>query len=570
MISTGIHLTELISDAISSREIFSDSVFSRQISHREFGVFIKATIRSDRLRQYGCCIHYISLDCMAPQRIILELDGTLQPLATGWWINGTNVKHGWWFPRKPVVRVYDRLERILEEIPVRIEDFTPGGRTFVMVPESPCTIEFPLVEWIDPGKTINELSSFEPVERLPMSKCRWYRYRSPGDFWDFIIRGQIYKTRHETTRLSGVCQQMALTLYLHLRYLSENTGKQVYTALSDWTVYSVMLSLPSDGFWRHPDTSDRDETHTRFQLDGILLLLEAYRKTSDPRMLDAAGRAMNAVLSLAQKIESGGRWFIHDTYEKSVETVRLNYPDFLNSQAFGKPLANTMCLNTHIWTLVTILHFRKVLSSSVYDEALRDGLLSLQHVLESRPATWRYTTIYGIRDQLIRWSLTGGKQMRILRAFYDRWLEMYLRRLKIRHPRLLMPNGYIERDLCVSCLSDGYHFVTVRDLYVLYRQSRLPWLAAIVQRCTVQSLRNRWAEHALRYDPRALFFLDILSLHADCWGVDIQMELQRMATVCRDLGFGISSDWLTHPLIPRLSLDLPAIWLSATEKGVNK
>jgi hypothetical protein len=35
-----------------------------------------------------------------------------------------------------------------------------------------------------------------------------------------------------------------------------------------------------------------------------------------------------------------------------------------------------------------------------------------------------------------------------------------------------MPNGYIERDLCATALSGGYHFVTLRDVALLYAESR--------------------------------------------------------------------------------------------------
>lgn len=565
-----IHLPKLILDCRSSREVFLDSHFCRRITQQQFGASLKATIVSDYLLQQGCCVHFLSLNCSDLQTLRLELRKPLRRLATGWWIESGTEGQGWWLPRAPVVRVYDRFERILEEKSLPTEGFQFASRSFVLTPESPCIIEFPLVEWIEPCTVETELAELEPIERLPMAKSRWYRYRSPGDFWDFVIRGQIYKTRHETVRLAGVCQQMALTVFLHLRFLAEQTGKRVYDVISDWTAYSVMLSLPLDGFWRHPDISDHNETHTRFQLDGILLLLEQYVQKSDARMLDVARKALDAVLSIAQPMESGGIWFIHDTYERSIDTVRLNYPRFLPSEAFGKQLSNTLCLNTHIWTLVTILRFQEVSARSVYDQMLQQGLVALRRVLEARPATWQYSTIYWIRDLFIRWSLNGGKRMRILQTYYDRWMETRLQRMKIHHPRLFMPNGYIERDLCASSLSDGYHFVTVRDLCVLYRQTRLSWLAGIIRRCVEQSLRNRWAEHGLRYDPRAVFILDILSLYSDSWSIDVQNDLWRLAKLCRDRGFGISSDWLTHPLIPRISLNLPTIWLSPTEISIDK
>jgi hypothetical protein len=89
--------------------------------------------------------------------------------------------------------------------------------------------------------------------------------------------------------------------------------------------------------------------------------------------------------------------------------------------------------------------------------------------------------------------------------------------MRARFPRVVQPNGFIERDLSLSMASDRYHVTNVKDLLRLYEIARESWLRPYI-RGGVTFLRGLVArdgiEHLLRRSPYFMEVVDVLELYS--------------------------------------------------------
>jgi hypothetical protein len=97
---------------------------------------------------------------------------------------------------------------------------------------------------------------------------------------------------------------------------------------------------------------------------------------------------------------------------------------------------------------------------------------------------------------------------RAIKALYG-WLKRVF-------PRLVFPPGFIDRDLTLSVASDHYHNTNLKDLLILYRHERAPWLRDYVKDGFAFSadVVRRWGvDNAVRRSPYYFEFMDILRLY---------------------------------------------------------
>jgi len=119
--------------------------------------------------------------------------------------------------------------------------------------------------------------------------------------------------------------------------------------------------------------------------------------------------------------------------------------------------------------------------------------------------------VYRLRDFLARLcTKSKSKVTRKVHKVYTLTLMRYLLPfLKKTFPRLVMPNGFIERDLSYSTLSDFYHFRNIEDILVLYNQIRADWLGEIIKKSVKYSVDSGLAKHVFAREPKAMVFLDV-------------------------------------------------------------
>ena len=237
----------------------------------------------------------------------------------------------------------------------------------------------------DPGGVfLDELSSLSDPERRLYRKSDWFYASRPLDIWKYLINGSVYDPRS----IKGIdkrfkCQQCAFAWWNYFNFLHQTTGKKIYGLLQDEVAYSILLDLSAEGEWGHGFWSDEIETHARFHLDGIHLLISQYEKTDNPIWLEAAERGMGFVFNhLMDRFDDGSPWFLHDTLENKTKKHRFR------STLFGKSPGNSLCINTHVQALTVLYRLGQIAPNpTVYTDQFCQGLGSSSP--SAGPPAWR-------------------------------------------------------------------------------------------------------------------------------------------------------------------------------------
>ena len=321
----------------------------------------------------------------------------------------------------------------------------------------------------DPGGVFfDELSSLSDPERRLYRKSDWFYASRPLDIWKYLINGSVYDPRS----INGIdkrfkCQQCAFAWWNYFNFLHQTTGKKIYGLLQDEVAYSILLDLSAEGEWGHGFWSDEIETHARFHLDGIHLLISQYEKTDNPIWLEAAERGMGFIFDhLTDRFDDGSPWFLHDTLENKTKKHRFR------STLFGKSPGNSLCINTHVQALTVLYRLGQVAPNpTVYTDHFAKGLVALRRVLDHQPGEFLYRIFAKALAQYYRHAAPAANpKTRIKNAAKRQALVIVYRRLKRLFPRLVFPDGFIDRDLTLSVASDHYHNTNLKDLLTLYRQ----------------------------------------------------------------------------------------------------
>jgi len=363
------------------------------------------------------------------------------------------------------------------------------------------------------GEFFRELSSLSDIETRLYRKSDWFFASAPAHLWNYLINGSLYDPRsHKGIDKRFKCQQCAFAWWSYFDFLHRKTGKRVYGLLRDEVAFSVLLDLSAEGEWGHGLWSDEIETHARFHLDGLHLLISQYEKTNNPIWLKAAERGMAFIFDhLTDTLDDGCPWFLHDTLEKKKDHR-------LRSNIFGKSTGNSLCINTHVQTL-TVLHRLSLLTvgNLIYADKFKRGAAALRRVLDYQPGGPFYcllafllTKCYqGLTHDNVLWArINNAVHWQVTRTMY--W---WLKRL---FPRLVLPQGFIERDLTLSVAADDYHNTNLKDLLTLYQQKPYPWLRPYIKNgftfaCNL--VRTLGLSQAIARSPYYFEFIDMLHLY---------------------------------------------------------
>jgi hypothetical protein len=377
-----------------------------------------------------------------------------------------------WMPVEPVVRSYGMNNNVISELPcaaVFNNQGTAWRLNLTHPKDCPGRMEYTVV--LCRGDLQDMLRQIQNTERRGtdgrirvadyFDTSRW------GYFWKNMICGHVYRVGQKHDRfIRCICEQNALYLYLWLWNLEKYTGKWIYSVLAEYIAYSVLVRLTEDGRWRYGLWTEINETHARMQLGGIQILCHFYRKQARDIFRDKAIQAMDYLIKMAIPL-SKGIWFLHDDLEINEERRALYYRQFIKSEAFGKTVSCTLCLNTHIYTMVVMDMMCRIIPQDKYKSLIQQGMESLLDVLSSRPMGLLYGVVYRVRDLLLKFQ-DNFAMSKMLWKYNLVLSNKIVPFLKCRFPRLIMPNGFVERDLCVLHVSDGYHIVNLLDLLMFY------------------------------------------------------------------------------------------------------
>ena len=415
-----------------------------------------------------------------------------------------------WFPAAPVLTQQDQHSRLTptggihylwsmqSHLELKLSPTQQGQDIFIPL----------LLAASDVDELFSELTALEECERRLYVKSEWFFSNDPGEVWGYLINGSLYDPRScPPVGKRFKCQQCAYAWWTYFDYIHNQTKKKVWALLRDEIALCALKDMEETGAWRNGFWFDNMEIHSRFQLDGLHLLISQYERTESKQWLDAAKRGMGFVREqLAETLDDGSVWYLHD----DVHTSKRHQ---IRSTAFGKSTGNSLCLNTHIQAL-TVLHrlsLHVVKENNPYETMFQDGINALQRVMAHQPADPLYR--YFVPRLLVMSRDASRSTLGLIKKrLKKRFLAKVYWKVRARYPRLVQPNGFIERDLTVEMASDRYHVTNVKDLLTLYLQRPLPWLHTYIENgfeFLLDYVKEVGIEAAIRRSP---YFIEVAEI----------------------------------------------------------
>jgi hypothetical protein len=288
--------------------------------------------------------------------------------------------------------------------------------------------------------------------------------------------------------------------------LNRETSKAHYRALARWVAWSVCFDLGDAGAWRHGFWDEEPEIHSRMLWDGVRLLLSEHEMAPHPDLLAGAEEVTEfAIQNLTEELDGGWLWFLHDSDEGSV-------PLGVSEPVLGRSEHNSLCLNTHVQALCALARLDRVADDGGHiREVYRKGLGGLEAVLGLDCDSRTLRLVDRMLPSLLSWKVPHGFGERMLRFIAYRVLLGGYWWVRKRGPCLVLPSGYIDRDLGRSILADEYHVVNLKDLCELQRLDPQPWMAEVIS-AAIRFAASLDFERALERSPIWAEWADVLEL----------------------------------------------------------
>ena len=236
--------------------------------------------------------------------------------------------------------------------------------------------------------------------------------------------------------------------------------------------------------------------------------------------------------------------------------------------ALGKSPQNMLVLNTQLDTLVALDRYRILVGDAQYDATVRSGFKATEAALALRPMEWLYRLVFSA----ITLTLLPTEQAALLPPLKRMWKRIGWRvfiprlpRLKTRFPRLVMPGGYIDRELSLQTWAHDYLAVNLMDLVRAargaHRNTFIPYIEGILGYCAATTILLRWIEqkgtiYALGFYAEALYLLSLREPRPD-----LDAALANALLVCMRHGIGLppslnganreAQPALTHHAVPQ-------------------
>lgn len=462
-----------------------------------------------------------------------------------------------WFPCAPMLALFDQHGRVKRQSgTATIEISTTSDVTRLLV-NTICDSEqelcIPFVVVTGQRQAFEEeLQDLSRMAHPPIIKSEWFVARSPIDLWKHLIDGEVFDPR--PSRQGGgrfVCQQCAYAWWSYLQWLHRSTGMGILRVLAREIAWSVRVGLLKHGEWSHGFWCEPPETHMRFVFDGLQLLISEAEVLGEGEWIDDAAKAMGSVIrTRTDTLDGDELWFLHDSLEVD-RSASAKGPSVL-----GSTRGNTLCLNTHVQALTILqrlLSRPDELRSDFLEDAYRRGLDALKRILMLRPAEPLYELIGNCVVPAVTSKLQSGFSSKLIRFLFFRVLRRLYWRARRVYPRIVYPNGFIERDMTSAMLADDYHVLNLKDLLALYEGDPQPWLEPVIQN-GVGFLFRLDPKLALKRSPLLIESVDVLRSYDRLFGGGDPQAIDEVERAIQDQYSGHSLDaCLAEALPPRES-----------------
>jgi len=472
--------------------------------------------------------------------------------AGGWLlVSDDDRRPEFWLPRSPVARQVSANGHVMGEAPAELRALATIGTglqaKFYAIEGSVLDI----VAWRFSGSSDRHLQR-ELSHSTPLEAQAWYLwgthdiYTKPADLYAHMIHGGIYEARYAWPYRRKICSENdAHALYVTLAGLQRATGKRLYALLRQHLLLSVIARQSPDGGFRHGEWTDGMESHYRLHCSAMHLMMDALAERDDPRIRDALTAAASFLAVQHERLPSGA-WFLHDELEHSVEALARGPFKWIESRAFGKSKSNMLVLNTHLDATIALDRYCEVTGDRRHVALVESAKTAARTVLAARPAEMLYRLIFALlAPSFLPAAEAKGLPIwkRALKRLATEYLVPLLPKLKARFPRIVMPNGYIDRELSLKTFAHDYQSINLMDLARYTRRFgddiAREALFAGLRFCRASGILRRWKEHAyqryaLGFWAEALYHVCQLTTQTEyrAWLAEAILDLE-------DLGMGL-------------------------------
>ena len=462
--------------------------------------------------------HGICLFLRSESSVTIGINGRFQitKCAAGGWLLKSQAPEDpdYWLPVGALSRRLDTSDHILDEHPAHPINLDLGDNgasaTWRDIPPS-CVLD--TVIWrMDDASLIDELQALSPIETQAHFLLGSHtRYTRPADFYHHLIHGWVYERNYAWPHKRKICSENdAHALYLLFCGLQKATGKTLYRLFKQQLLLSVLSRQNADGGFRHGEWTDDMEAHYRFNASALHMMLDSLAEAPDATIQAAANRLADYLAGQTDQLDVG-TWFLHDELEQSEAAMNRAPFRWVRSRALGKRPSNMLVLNTQLDTSVGLRRHGALSGGPRHAELLASADAATAAVLRLDTAPWLYRPLM----RLIRMTLLPTPRaqalplpLRVLKRVAWKYLLPRLPDIKSRFPRLVMPGGYIDRELSLRTWAHHYLSINLMDLARHRRSSGDATLDPIIYACAQfavdSGILERWAE--LRYEKYALGF----------------------------------------------------------------
>lgn len=390
--------------------------------------------------------------------------------AGGWLLRqGHGGGTAYWLPCAPTARRLDVSAHIQsEQVAMPAASSFEQGGVSVTLAAPPAGMAHEVVIWRLSARAADELSRPVSLERQAAYLLGSHtRFEKLADIGLHLIDGRVYENRYAWPFNMRICSENdAHALYLQLRGLQRATGRSMVGSLAQQVALSAVSRLGSDGAFRHGEWTDGMESHYRLHCSGMHLMMDVLAEGPNPEV-ERSLRAAAAFMARQHEKVDAGTWFFHDELEHSLDAMRRGPFKWVPSTALGKRESNMLVLNTQLDATIALDRYAAITGDRQYADLVTSACAATRSLLSLRSAEPLYRLLF----RCIELTFLPTEQARKLpawkRAVKRLAWQLIIPRLpdlKARFPRLVMPGGFIDRELTLRTWAHDYHAVNLMDL----------------------------------------------------------------------------------------------------------
>jgi len=434
-----------------------------------------ASVLQDCFAESRAAVSFLRIAGNDAAQASIHVDGGYQLdrcAAGGWLVSPLDCsRDSYWIPQAANLRKLDQDGHILAHQQAQPAGFHVSPSRLAVTLDIPRDRVLDITAWRLPANEPELARSLQTLSTLERQRYFLWSshtvYQRPADVYLHLAHGHVYENHEVWPKYWRVCSELdAYALYVVISGLLRATGKRLYALLRAQLVFSVISRQAEDGGWYHGEWTDQMESHYRLHGGAMHLLAAYFEETYDAVVGAALEKAAAFAAARTDRLDCGV-WYLHDSLEQDTETLK-KYPfRIARSRALGKSESNLLVLNTHLDTNIAMERCRRVTGNARHDALIDSANASTRTVLELRHAEWLYRPLFraiGLTFLASEQARTLPLFKRVIKRIAWKYLLPQLPRVKAQFPRLVMPGGFIERDLAQYGLSVRYQPVNLLDV----------------------------------------------------------------------------------------------------------